>query len=266
MVGTPKRRGPRTERDFRRRELSQNFLRPSAADLFVSHLTHLDREVMLVEVGAGSGVLTERLASTFSQVVAYEIDPEVATTLGARVSRHSNVTIVVSDFTAAPPPSARFNLVGNVPFSRTADIVRWCLDASNIQSATLITQLEYARKRTGAYGRWSKLTITMWPEWDWRLLDKVPSRGFRPEPRVDGGILLLERRPRPLLDSTLMKRYRSLVDLGFLGVGGSLHSSLRRRFPRPVVDRAFRSAGVELTRVVGYVTPDEWLRIVQGLG
>ena len=255
----------RTDRDQRRRELSQNYLRgPEAARQFLSAL-RLAPDVLCLEVGAGEGILTTRLAALTGEVIAYEIDDHLADRLRARVASRPNVRVVVGDFLAARPPSRAFQVVGNAPFSLTSPIIDWCLRASRMTTATLITQLEYARKRTGGYGRWSQLTVSTWPQVRWELRGTIPRTEFRPVPRVDAGILLLERRPEPLISPVRQAAYRRLVQAGFTGVGGSVQASLRRTYPPDKVAAACASAGLDRRTIVAYVTPVQWIQIFNGL-
>lgn len=181
----------RTDRDRRRRELSQNYLRgPDAARQFLKAV-RLEPDGLCLEVGAGEGILTTRLAAMCGEVVAYEIDQALAGKLVARLGNRANVRIVMGDFLTARQPARPFQVVGNAPFSLTSAIVDWCLRASRMTAATLITQLEYARKRTGGYGRWSQLTVSTWPQIRWELRGTIARTEFRPVPRVDAGILRL---------------------------------------------------------------------------
>ena len=132
-------------------------------------------------------------------------------------------------------------------------------------SATLVTQLEYARKRTGDYGRWSQVTVESWPRFDWQLGSRIGREKFRPVPTVDSAIIRLERRPTTSLPENALPAYRRLVALGFSGVGGSLHASLRTRHRRALVDAALASAGVRHDTVVGYVHPDQWISTFRSL-
>jgi 23S rRNA (adenine-N6)-dimethyltransferase len=132
-------------------------------------------------------------------------------------------------------------------------------------AATLITQLEYARKRTGGYGRWSQLTASTWPQVRWELRGTIPRTEFRPVPRVDAGILRLERRAEPLINPARLAAYRRLVQAGFTGVGGSVQASLRRTYPPDKVAAACAGAGVDRRTIVGYVSPDQWIQIFNAL-
>jgi 23S rRNA (adenine-N6)-dimethyltransferase len=255
----------RTERDVRRRTLSQNFLADArAARLFLDRV-EVEPDGLVLEVGAGAGALTEALAERAGTVVAYELDPELAGRLAERLRGRAGVRVEAGDFLAARPPGRRFQVVGNVPFSITSDVVAWCLAAPALASATLITQLEYARKRAGDYGRWSLVTVRTWPEFSWELRGRIPRGRFRPVPRVDAGILHLARRERPLVPPARMPAYARMVEQGFTGVGGSLYESLRRAHPPARLAAAFGAAGVDRAAVVAFVTPEQWLALFAAL-
>ncbi|KUM76010.1 ErmE/ErmH/ErmO/ErmR family 23S rRNA (adenine(2058)-N(6))-methyltransferase [Streptomyces curacoi] len=249
------------------RALSQNFLtdRAAAARLAALAVPRRTRPALLLEVGAGKGALTELLAPRCRELHAYEIDRRLVPALRARFSGAPHVRVIDEDFLAARPPRTPFSVAGNVPFSRTAAIVDWCLRAPALTDATLLTQLEYARKRTGDYGSWTRLTILTWPRHEWRLVGRVGRHSFRPVPRVDAGIVRIERRRTPLLDARAYDSWRHLVELGFSGVGGSLHASLRRVHPRRRVDAAFRGARLDPGVLVGEVPPGAWLRLYEVL-
>ncbi|MGW2519374.1 ErmE/ErmH/ErmO/ErmR family 23S rRNA (adenine(2058)-N(6))-methyltransferase [Streptomyces sp. NPDC001617] len=245
------------------RALSQNFLadRATAEQLARLAVPHGEQSPLLLEVGAGKGALTEPLAPRCRELRAYEIDRRLVPLLRDRFSATPQVTVVSGDFLAAKPPRTPFSVAGNVPFSRTAAIVDWCLRAPALTDATLLTQLEYARKRTGDYGSWTLLTVLSWPRHDWRLVGRVARTRFRPVPRVDAGVIRIERRRTPLLAPAAHHSWRHLVELGFSGVGGSLYASLRRAHPRRRVDAAFRAAGLDPHVLVGEVPPGRWLRL-----
>ncbi|MEU1887234.1 ErmE/ErmH/ErmO/ErmR family 23S rRNA (adenine(2058)-N(6))-methyltransferase [Micromonospora sp. WMMD987] len=256
---------PRRDRDRRRRELSQNFLRTTAtADWFVD-LADLHPRGLVLEVGGGEGVISRAAAPRCRELDVFEIDPVFLPRLERSLAAYDNVTVVGRDFLSVRPPDEPFQVIGNVPFSITAPVVDWCLDALALDNATFITQLEYARKRTGDFGRWSLLTVRTWPLFSWELCGRIPRTEFRPVPKVDAGVLQLTQRRDPLVPHGRLRAYDSMVELGFTGVGGSLYASLARRFPAARVARAFAAAGVERDRVVAFVHPSEWLDIFASL-
>ncbi|MFB4320692.1 ErmE/ErmH/ErmO/ErmR family 23S rRNA (adenine(2058)-N(6))-methyltransferase [Actinomadura sp. 21ATH] len=256
---------PAGTRARRRRELSQNLLADRAALRRFVRTAGPGAGDVVVEPGAGDGRITAELAARAERVIAYEIDPVLARRLRARCGRLPNVRAVAGDFLAAAPPAGPFHVAGNIPYVATSAIVEWCMAVPGLRSATMITQLEYARKRTGGYGRWSLLTVRTWPSFGWRLSHAIPRERFRPVPRVDAGVLRLERRERPLLPPAAMPAYERCVAVGFQGRGGTLYASLRREYPRRRVDAAFRAAGVDREAVVAFVHPDQWVALFLAL-
>ncbi len=237
-----------------RRSFSQNFLSDPAAVRTVIDAAALKPDDLVYEVGAGRGQLTRHLIAAAGEVVAYEVDPAMARTLPRAVVRNE-------DFLRADPPSRPFVVVGNIPYSLTSAVVDWCLRSRSLRGATLLTQLEYARKRTGDYGRWSRRTVLTWPEFDWWLAGRIDRTSFRPVPRVHGGILRLARRDAPLVPPDALAAYRVFVDRGFTGVGGSLQATMARHYGSRRVAGAFRATRIAPDRPVGEVWPEQWLTL-----
>lgn len=252
-------------RDDTRARLSQNFLRsPRAVDLM---LTAADgpRADLVVEIGAGDGSLTRELAAGWPRVRAYEIDRSLRPRLHRRLTGLRNVDVRWTDALDAEPPEEPFDVVANIPYGATAAIVRWCLAAPGLRTATLLTQLDYARRRTGRSGRWSRLTVLTWPDVVWRLAGRVDRSSFRPVPAVDGGVLVLTRRPAPLVPPAARRSWEAAVHLGYSGVGGTLAASLARRWPREIVRAACAEAGVHRSALVATVPPERWLVLHRAL-
>lgn len=260
-------RHPRQHRPHgdNRRALSQNFLRSASVLRQIVRAAELAPSALVWEPGAGEGRLTRALARAAREVVAHELDPALAAALPRRLAAEGNVRVVRGDFLRARPPGGPFVVVGNIPYSRTTDIVRWCLAARTLTSATLVTQREFARKRTGDFGTWPLLTVRAWPEFDWRLGPRIDRHHFDPVPRTDSAVLRLVRRPAPLLPPGELPAYRALVAEGFTGVGGSLAATLRGTRPAARVRAALAAAGVPADAPVGRVTPRQWLALHRAL-
>ena len=240
-----------------RRAFSQNFLADPVAVRRIADAAELKPDDLVIEVGAGRGQLTAALVERCERVIAYEVDPAMA----AAIPPRAGLTVRAEDFLRVVPPERHFAVVGNPPYSLTSPVVDWCLRAPTLTSATLLTQLEYAWKRTGHYGRWTRLTISTWPVIAWQFKGRIPRGSFRPVPRVDSGILRLERRDVPLVQPAALGAYRRFVDLGFGGIGGSLCLSLARRYGTRRATGACRAARVGADTPVGLAWPEQWLTL-----
>ncbi|GAA2138345.1 ErmE/ErmH/ErmO/ErmR family 23S rRNA (adenine(2058)-N(6))-methyltransferase [Glycomyces algeriensis] len=264
----PRARAPHTKsaRDLsNRKALSQNFLRDAHTARAFVDAADVRPNDHVIEVGPGDGMVTRALLDRARRVTAYEKDRHFVERLHSRLGHHEHFRCHQADFRDVTPPQAPFSVVANAPFGITTDIVRWCLRARTLTSAALITQLEFARKHTGDYGRWSRLTVAHWPEFDFELGMRLDRREFRPVPQVDAAVLHLHRRTRPLLPPDAMVDYRDLVDLGFSGIGGALAASLCRVVPRRVAHQACAEAGIARDQVVGLVPPDRWISLFHAL-
>ena len=175
-------------------------------------MTHarVSRRDLVLEIGAGDGAITSLLARRAGYVIAHEIDPLLAARLRERFGPLSKVLVVEGDAFAQPVPRVPFHAVSNVPFHETTRLLRQLLDdpRGSLERAALIVQWEVARKRA----RGNTLLGLGWsPWWDVRLIRQVPSAAFRPRPSVDAGIVVVCRRPEPLLPAARARAFRSFL-------------------------------------------------------
>jgi 23S rRNA (adenine-N6)-dimethyltransferase len=206
-------RQPRSSRDARRRAYGQNFLRSEVAEEIVleADLTSAD---LVVDIGAGPGVLTEPLARVAAKVIAVEFDTLWAAELRRRFSATRNVEVVEGDALAIAMPTTKFRVVANLPFGRTTAIFGRLLAERSLVRADLVVQWEVAVKRILTPPR-NALTIEWAPWWRSSIARRIAATAFRPVPAVDAGLLTLERRSRPLLDEGHEAAFARLVRLGF---------------------------------------------------
>ena len=83
---------------MRKHELSQHFLRgPKLAGFLIGH-SNIKKRDTVIDIGAGSGVITAALSRRCKQVIAVEPDHETAELLRRNVSKLENIKIVEQDF------------------------------------------------------------------------------------------------------------------------------------------------------------------------
>jgi len=178
--------------------LGQNFLAdPNLLDAIVRD-AGVTADDCVLEVGAGEGVLTERLAAVVRHVHVIEIDRGLEPWLTGIVAL-PNVNLVWADavrFDLAslrPEPTA---MVANLPYSvATPVIMRTIFELPSIGRWTVMVQREIAdrlRAEPGSkiYGAPSVLAQLAGPV---RLVRKVSRTVFRPPPRVDSAIVSIRR-------------------------------------------------------------------------
>jgi len=211
-----------------RHELGQNRLIDRRFPAVMTDLLRHAPPHPVLELGAGDGAVTAALVAAGFAVTAVEIDPRAAAALRRRFP--GTVDVVHADllsFDAGPQPH---HVVSNVPFGITTPVLRRLLPGTHWHTAVLLVQWEVARKRAGVGGT-TMLTAAWWPWYGFHLAGRVPAAAFRPRPAVDGGILVISRRDRPLLAIAERDSYQNLVREVFTGTGRGIGAMIRRRLP-----------------------------------
>jgi 23S rRNA (adenine-N6)-dimethyltransferase len=237
-----------------RHELGQNFLADPRVIAAVLALVDGTRGP-IVEIGPGDGALTIPLGRTGRPVTAVELDPRRARRLAGRAG--PNVTVVHGDALRFRLPRVPHTVVGNVPFHLTTAILRRLLAAADWEHAVLLVQWEAARRRAGVGGA-TLLTASWWPWYVFELHSRVPARAFRPVPAVDGGLLAISRRERPLVADR--EPYQRFVKEVFAGRGCFLGEILPRtgRIDRPAALRWMRGEGIGTCALPKDLTARQW--------
>jgi 16S rRNA (adenine1518-N6/adenine1519-N6)-dimethyltransferase len=183
-----------------RPRLGQHFLAdPNLLDAIVREAGLREDDVVL-EIGAGAGALTERLAAAAGRVHAIELDRNLEQELGGLAGSAGNVTLhwgdaMKIDLASLDPPPAK--VVSNLPYSiATPVILRTIEQLPAVTSWTLMVQREIAdRLRAGPRGRdYGAPSVLVQLACEVRLLRPVGRRVFTPPPRVDSALIGLTRR------------------------------------------------------------------------
>jgi 16S rRNA (adenine1518-N6/adenine1519-N6)-dimethyltransferase len=178
--------------------LGQNFLAdPNLLEAIVRDSGVGEGDVVL-EVGAGEGVLSERLAPRVAHLHTVEIDHGLEEAL-APVAALPNVTLhwgdaVNMDFAAfEPAPNA---MVANLPYSvATPVILKTIEELPGLRTWTVMVQMEIAERFRAASGSrtYGAPSAIAQLACEVELVRKVDPAVFKPRPRVDSAILCLRR-------------------------------------------------------------------------
>jgi 23S rRNA (adenine-N6)-dimethyltransferase len=154
----------------------------------------------VLEIGAGTGVLTSELSRRAGRVLALELDAALARRLRRRFENDARVSVVQGDALTSPLPGRPFRVVANVPFAQTTPILRRLLDdpATQLLRADLVVQWGAAVKRCSQ--RPSTLLTMSWAPWfELTISRRLDASCFTPQPPVDAAVMTVTRRPDPLL-------------------------------------------------------------------
>jgi 23S rRNA (adenine-N6)-dimethyltransferase len=164
---------------------------------------------LVVDLGAGTGMLTAALVRAGADVVAVELDPALAAGLRRRFPR-----VVEGDARRVPLPREPFRVVANLPFEGGTEILRRLLEDPNLAAADVILQWEVAAKRAAV---WPSTALgAIWAaSFELTVLRRLPREAFAPPPDVDAAVLCAMRRAQPLVPPAEQRRYARFVHAGF---------------------------------------------------
>jgi len=227
----------------RRAELGQHFLAGGWLAAELVEQAGIGAGDLVVEIGAGTGVLTEALAQRAGRVVAVECDPRLAERTRARLAGHPNVRVVTADALVLPPPRRPFRVVANLPFGATAAMLRRLLGdpRSRLERADLIVQ-EQAARRYAAARPGSPETIRWGVVYELTTGRRLGPACFRPPPRVGAAVLVARRRRPPLVPANGHGRFAALLHQAFRHPG----LPLRRGLVPPLTYRQLRRLATDL--------------------
>jgi 23S rRNA (adenine-N6)-dimethyltransferase len=187
---------------------------------FVSSLlnkTDIDSKDTVVEIGAGTGVITGQLLDKVKKVIAIEYDKDLVDELYRSFSKYSNLEIVKTDFLTWKLPSYPYKVFSNIPFNVTADIVTKLLESENSPESTyLIMQDKAAERFIGEpVGDNSQASILLKPFFDMGIVTKINRNQFEPRPSVNTVLAKFIKKEYPLIKYENWQEYRDFVIYGY---------------------------------------------------
>ena len=247
----------------RRADLSQHFLRSRALASSLIAQAPVTRRDLVVEIGAGRGILTGELARHCREVVGVELDGALCQALRRRFRDNTRITIVQADFLRFRLPDAPYKVLGNIPFNRTAAIIRRLVRAPlPPEDAWLVVQREAAERFAGGpYCRETLASLLLKPWWQVEIPRRLRRTDFDPPPNVEAVVLWVARRTRPLVDQSQATDYQRFIGTCFGRGGHTIRRCLRSEFTRTQVHRLGRDIRFDPSGPPSSLTFDQWLAL-----
>ncbi len=239
------------------RHLGQNFLIDANILDVIERLAALSAADVVLEVGPGAGVLTERLLKRCGFVHAVEVDSRLAAMLRQEFGGRANFRLDEADalklsFGSLAPPPSKF--VANLPYNVAAPLVMKSLEElPGMKLWCLMVQKEiggrlFARPGTAAYGGVSVMVQLLAEK---IAVRPVPETVFYPRPRVRSSLVVFRRRPGAGYTGSHFSAVRKVV----YGCFSHRRKTLANSLASVDADR--------LPRTLGNMQPEERKRLVE---
>jgi len=175
-------------------DLGQHFLvNQKIAEKVVDSLELKEKDVVL-EIGGGRGVLSEKIARKVKKFYIIEIDKNLVDVLKNKFGSFNNVEIINEDFLKfdLDKLESNFKIVGNIPYSITSSILGKIFHSVNKwQICVLMLQKEVAKKLLAKPKDtfFSKLTLIANFYTKINFICDVYKEFFEPKPKVHSAVV-----------------------------------------------------------------------------
>jgi 16S rRNA (adenine1518-N6/adenine1519-N6)-dimethyltransferase len=249
--------------------LGQHFLDDASWQERIARSVRMDDGVW-VEIGAGHGEMTSRLAQRASKVFAVELDPPLARQLREVTASLANVQVIESDVMAVDfaklTGGARFSVYGNLPYYITSPILHRLFEhAERIAAIHIVIQLEVAERIAAQPGCRDYGYLSVASQWFGRpeIVCRIPPGAFRPPPKVDSALVSFrfpgERAQTPVEDEPAFLEF---VKECFAQKRKTLRNNLRARLgPRAGI--VLQEAGLSSDARAEQLTLPEFANLYQ---
>ncbi len=270
------------------RRLGQHFLIDLNLMRWLVELAQIGGEDVVLEVGCGTGSLTEAVAERAGRCIAVEVDEKLADVARQQLADFRNVTVLNTDILqskssisplvvdavrqARPGPAGRLLLVANLPYNVAAPVVSnlvW--GPVNVDAMYVTVQKEIAERMTAGVGdvHYGILSIFLGVAGRARIERILKPAVFWPVPEVDSAMVSFVRDDRKLSEVDNAELFASLVKL-FMQ-----HRRKTVRACSRFVDRAlgfvvdwkvvFERAGVDASVRPEQVSPGQYVAIANAV-
>lgn len=256
-----------------KKRLGQHFLIDEDVLKCILSAAELSHEDIVVEVGAGLGIVTKMLAEMASEVIAVELDSKLASILIKRLAPFPNVRIIQADILQVAPQqllgsclttpklTQSYKVVANLPYYITSPILHHFLEASPRPSLMVVmVQKEVGEVIAASRGKMSLLTVTMQFYSKPTLITYVPAKSFYPAPKVDSAVLRLDVYSKLPIEVSDVNGFFDIVSCGFRSRRKQLRNSLAQALEMPPdqVASLLGKAGIEAKRRAETLSLEEW--------
>ena len=257
----------------KKKSLGQHFLiAPQTIEKTVN-AAHVTKEDVVLEIGPGDGALTRELLLHAKKVIAIEKDGELIEKLtqtfkekieeGVFELIHDDILEI--DFDTLRLADKKYKVVANIPYYITGILIRTLL-TNEIQPNTvvLIVQKEIA-ERIARDSKESILSLSVKAYGEPKYIGTIKPGAFRPSPKVDSAILLIENISRDFFININEETFFKAIKSGFSSKRKQVLNNLERIEDKESLIQIFEKLNINLKIRAEDIPLETWREIVRRL-
>lgn len=256
-----------------KKSLGQHFLRSPDTAHHIAEAADVTSADTVLEIGPGTGVLTDALLSRGAVVYAIEKDEALADDLS--IAYHTRIKdeqlhvytgdILETDIEACGVPCRDYIVVANIPYYITGKLLRKLLAAScKPKRMVLLLQDEVAQRIVARGGVQSLLSISVAAYGSPRYIKRVPAGAFMPPPNVDSAILRIDDIRSPFETKAEETTFFALLHNGFDQKRKQLGKKLRAAYAERAT-KALLQCDIQDMQRAEELSVSDWRCLAQNL-
>ncbi len=231
----------------------------------------------VIEIGPGTGELTEALLAAGASVLALELDPDLAAILSERLGGFPELTVRIADvltfdFNAElgdHPARGALRVVANIPYYITTPLVLRLLEFPALFRQLFLTvQKEVADRLEAVPGSkaYGALTLACQYRAATHRIFLIPRSAFYPAPEVDSALVRFDLLESPPVHAANPSNLFAVIRAAFGQRRKTLRNALRHGGWEPaVVEAALERVGIAATRRGETLRLEEFARLSDAL-
>lgn len=181
-----------------RKKMGQSFLIDQNVIRNIASLADINKNDILIEIGAGIGVLTENMAQHAGKLIAVELDYKLVEILKEKLAKYDNVAIHSGDilkynfYNIPRAENQKISVVGNVPYNITSPVLFHLLSFRKIiKKFILMFQKEVVQRLVAAPGgkEYGVPSVILQMFADVQKMMDVQASCFYPRPKIESSII-----------------------------------------------------------------------------
>jgi 23S rRNA (adenine-N6)-dimethyltransferase len=182
---------------------------------------------IVIDIGAGKGILTKELYKYSKNIIAYEKDNKLFEILKKNLVGYSEISLKNKDFLDSKLPDEEFKIFANIPFSLTTDTINKITDSnSNLSEAYLFVQKEAALRYIGQPKNTQIAEILSF-KYQFNIIEYFNKNDFTPIPNVE---IVLLRIKKKRIEEAEFSLYRDFITYIFNQRNHSVFTTLKKLF------------------------------------
>lgn len=255
-----------------KKSLGQHFLKDQTVIEHILAVAQIAPEEKILEIGPGTGALTEKLIERVKKVIAIELDHQMVEYLTQTLEASQGFSLLEANvlevdlnelLVQAGFESRGYKIVANLPYYITAPIIRTLLSLEiTPKSLILMVQKEVAERITARPGSMSLLSLMVQYYADARIAFTVAATAFDPAPAVESAVI--ELRPMRVYDDEQDRRLFRIARAGFAARRKTLANNFASSFQleRMRIEQALSSLGLRADIRAQALSVAEWRGLV----